>query len=102
MHEIFEKHEVGMALTKLWRQVEESREMERMADNFSFMSSERRVSRAFHAMCRHVKSRLDQRQRLLHVDLYCQERLKSVAIQSLKWYLQERRDKQDMKEIAGT
>jgi tRNA nucleotidyltransferase/poly(A) polymerase len=58
------------AVMKMLSNVQEQREMERMADEMYEILKERRVVRAFQAMRGYVNLQKDQRDRLLHVDLY--------------------------------
>jgi len=61
MHTIAERRQVVEAMTKMGQRMEQLREMERVADDFQLMSSQRQVSRAFQALHRHVQWRADQR-----------------------------------------
>ena len=58
------------AVMKMLSNVQEQREMERMADEMYEILKERRVVRAFQAMRGYVNLQKDQRDRRLHVDLY--------------------------------
>lgn len=45
---------------------------------------------------------MNYRDRIQGIDLYSASKIANAAFQSLKWYLQERKDKKDMTQIART